>query len=169
MPSIDARSGRRLEMHALLANRAGNDLHRPIAVVTPGSYSDFAHTAAPRGKKRRVPSMQPISGKRLVVVARRIEHHFDNPFDVPICGLERADIHPQSPGNGGSHLFGVELFTFDLAALEHIGGQGLQYRFLAEIESQSPHMADEQPLAVTDLRQTPGESLIVPSKMGPVG
>src|SRR5882724_3124577 len=79
---IDAWSSRRLEMHALLANWAGNDPHRPIAVVAPGSYHNFAHTAASGGKKCRVPSKQPVGGKRLVVVARRIERHFDNAFDV---------------------------------------------------------------------------------------
>src|SRR5437016_13611301 len=139
---IDARCSRRLEVHALLANRAGNDLHRPIAVVSPRSYPNFAHTATPGGKKCRVPSKQSISGKRLVVVARRIEHHFDNAFDVAICRLERADIHSESSGNGGPHLFCVELFAFDIAALENICGQGLQYSFLAEIEAQSSHVAD---------------------------
>src|SRR5260370_9442549 len=80
---IDARSSRRLEEYALLVNRAGNDLHRPIAIVAPGCYPNFAHTAAPRGKKCRVPSGQPTGGNRLVSAQRPTQLHFTTPPTFP--------------------------------------------------------------------------------------
>ena len=80
----------------------------------------------PVGKQRRMPREQPLGGERLVVVARGVEHHFDDAFDVAVGGLERADIHAEAAGDRGADLFGVEFLAFDFAALEDIGGQGLQ-------------------------------------------
>ena len=64
--------------------------------------------------------------KRLVILARGVEHHFDDTFDVAVGGLERADIHPEPPGDRRSDLFGIELSPFDFAALEHVRRQRLR-------------------------------------------
>src|SRR5215467_2323060 len=52
---VDAWSGRRLKVDALLANRTGNDLHWPVAIVAPRSYPDFAHAATTSWEKRCMP------------------------------------------------------------------------------------------------------------------
>jgi len=90
-----------------------------------------------------VPSKQPIGRKKLVVVACRVEHHFNDPFDVTIRRVESSYVHSQSSGDGRPHLFCIEFFTFDLAAFEYIGGQSLQYGFLAEVKTQSSHVAKQ--------------------------
>src|SRR5579864_244225 len=112
-------------MDALFAGRAGDNLHRAGAVVTPGPYPDLRHATAPGGKQRSMPRKEPRGCKRLVIVARGVEHHFDDAFDMAVCGLESAYIHAEAPGNRGSDLFRIQLFPLDLAALEHIGSQGL--------------------------------------------
>ena len=78
-----------------------------------------------------MPCEQPLGGERLVVMARGVEHHLDDALDVAVCRLEGADVHAEAAGDGGADLFGVELFAFDLAALENVGGERLQDGLLA--------------------------------------
>ena len=134
---VESRRRRRFEMDVLLSNRPGDDLHRPGAVVAPGPSPDLGHAAAPGGKQRGMPCEQPFGRERLVIVARGVEHHFDDALDVAVRGLEGADVHAEPPRNRGADLFGVELFAFDFAALQHVGGQGFEDGFLAEVESEA--------------------------------
>jgi hypothetical protein len=133
--------GRRAERQ--VAYRAGNDLHRSRAVVTPGSNFYLVHAAAPGGKKGGVPREQPFGGKRLVIVARRVEHHFDDAFDVAVSRLECTDVHPQAARYRGPHLFCVKLLALNLTAFDDVGRKLLQHCFLAKIEAQSSHVADQ--------------------------
>ncbi len=48
---------------------------------------------------------------------------------------------------------GVELLSFDLAALENIRGQGLQDSFLPQVKSQGFHVPDQPALPVTHRRR----------------
>src|SRR5476651_764707 len=155
-------------MNVLLADRPGDHLHRAGAVVTPGPRPDFVHAAIPGWKQRRVPRKEPFGGERLVVVARGVEHHFDYAFDITVRGLECADIHAEPPGNRGPHLFGVQLFPLDLAALEHIGGQGLQHGFLPEGEAEGFHMAHQPALLVAGRGDRFGKLLAATGKSGPI-
>jgi hypothetical protein len=82
-------------------------------------------------------------------MACRIEHHLDDALDMPVCGLQCADVYPEAPGNRRADLLGVKLLAFDLAAFENIGGQGLKDSFLLEVESQSFHATDQPALPVT--------------------
>jgi len=77
---------------------------------------------------------------------------------MPVRLLESADVHAESARNRGSHLFSVKLFPLDLAALQHIGGQGLQNGFLAQLESEGFHMANQPALAMTDIGETFSET-----------
>ena len=45
-------------------------------------------------------------------------------------------------------LLGVQFLALDVAAFEHVLGQGLENSFLAEIEAESLHAADEAALLV---------------------
>ena len=96
-----------------------------------------------------MPGEQPLGRERLVVVARGVEHHFDDALDVAVRGLEGADVHAETAGDRGADLFGVELLAFDLAALEDVGGQGLQDGFLLKVEAECFHVADQAALPVT--------------------
>ena len=89
----------RFEMDVLLSNRAGHDLHRSCAAVSPGPCPNFCHAAAAGGKQRGMPCEQAFGGERLVIVARSIKHHFDDTLNVAVRGPEGADVHTQTPGN----------------------------------------------------------------------
>ena len=75
-------------------------------------------------------------------MARGVEHHFNDAFDLAVCGLKCADIQAEAACNRGSDLFSVQPFPLYLAAFEHVGCQGLQYGFLTEIEAKGFHVAD---------------------------
>src|ERR1700735_282182 len=64
-------------------------------------------------------------------------------FVVAVRGLEPSYIHAKATGNRRPDLCGIELLAFDLAALEHVGGQRLQHGFLAEVEPEGFHVADQ--------------------------
>src|SRR5260221_13161335 len=108
-------------MDMLVADRAGHDLHRTGTVVTPDPCRDLGHAAAPRRKERRMPAEEPVRGERLVVPARGIEHHLDDPLDMAIRRLECSDIDSEAAADPRTDLFRVELVSLDLAALEHVG------------------------------------------------
>lgn len=46
-------------------------------------------------------------------------------FDIPIHCLQAADIHAKATRDRRANLLGIELFSFDLTALEHIFDQRL--------------------------------------------
>ena len=52
---------------------------------------------------------QALVRERLVVVARRVEHHLDHAFDMPVCGFKGAGVHAEAPGDRGADLRGIEL------------------------------------------------------------
>jgi len=155
-------------MHALFAGRAGDNLHRASAIVAPSRCPDLAHAAPPGGKQRRMPRKEPFSVERLVVVARGVEHHFHDAFDVAVGGFERANIHAEASGKRGPDLFRVQLLPFDFTALEHVRGQRLQLGFLAEVEAEGFHMADQPALLVTDCGERFGKAIAAPMKLRPV-
>jgi hypothetical protein len=115
-----------------------------------------------------MPRKEPFGCERLVIVPGGVQHHFNDALDVPVRLLESANVHAEAARNRGSHLFRVKLFPLDLAALEHIGGQGFQDGFLAEIESEGFHVANQPALAMADIGETFSETLPVPVKPGPV-
>jgi hypothetical protein len=90
---------RRFEVDALLSYRTANNLHRSLAVVAPRPYPDLAHAATPGGKEAIVPCEQPFISRRLIVMACRVKHHFNDAFYVTVCWFEGADIHSQAAGN----------------------------------------------------------------------
>src|SRR5258708_24691370 len=96
-----------------------------------------------------------------------VEHHFDDALDVAVGSLKSADIHAEAAGNRRPDLFSVQLFPLDFATLEHVSGQGLQYGFLAEVETKSFHVADQPALPVADGRQGLGELVPLRDTAGP--
>jgi hypothetical protein len=120
-------------------------------IVAPSTHIDSAHSAATGGKERRMPVEQPFFGKTLIEVSRRVEHDFDNAFDVPVGWYEARDIHAEAPGDRGPNLNWVELFPFDLTSLENVLGEGLQGRFLAQPKPKGSHLAEQNPLIMPGL------------------
>jgi hypothetical protein len=84
-------------MDALLSHGTRDDLHRPRTAVPPAE--------------------QAIGSQRPVILARCVERHFDDAFDVAIGRREGADVEPQAAGYRRADLPGVELLAFDFAAL----------------------------------------------------
>jgi hypothetical protein len=82
-----------------------------------------------------MPGKQPFICERLGILAPGVEHHFNDTFDIAVGGLEGADIHTKAARDGGPDLFCVKFLPLDLAALERVGGQGLEDSFLTEVEA----------------------------------
>lgn len=115
-----------------------------------------------------MPRKEPLVSERLLIVVRRVEHHFNDALDTAVRRLKRADIHAETAGNRGSDLVGVQLLTLDFTALDHIGGESLQYGLLTESEPEGFHVANQPALPVTDSSQRFGQLVAVPAKPGPV-
>ena len=136
-------------MDTLTPDRTGDDLHRTCPVIAPGTHADLAHATAAGWKQRRVPGEESVGGERLVVVARRVQHHLDDAFDVAVRGHNAPDIHPEAARDGGAHLLSVQRLAFDLAALDHVVGQRLKDGLLLKREPQRLHLAEQATLLVT--------------------
>src|SRR4051812_517922 len=108
------------EVNSLATDGTGDDLHGTGRIIAPCSGGDLRHAAAPCWKERRMPCEQPVGSKGLLVVARRIEHHFDHAFDVSVGGLESTDVHAKAAGERGSNLLGIEFLTLNFAGLENV-------------------------------------------------
>jgi hypothetical protein len=61
---------------------------------------------------------------------------------IAVGRFQRADVHAETLRDGGTYLFGVELFALDVAALEHVFSKGIQDGFLPEIESKALYATD---------------------------
>src|SRR5712692_5527624 len=93
--ALESFRGRRLEMDAFPAYWTRHDLHRAGCVVTPGTHPDSLHSAAAGRKQRGMPREQSLGRNRFIEVTRRIEHHFDDAFHVPVPGFVEPDsVHP---------------------------------------------------------------------------
>ena len=115
-----------------------------------------------------MPPEQPIRREGLTVVARCIEHHFDDAFYIAVRRLQARDINPQAAGDGRADLLSVELFTFDFAGLDHVSGERLEYGFLAELKPESFHVPDETPLLATDRGKRFSQTLPIPVVSRPI-
>ena len=73
-----------------------------------------------------MPGKQTFLGQRIGKMPGGIEHHFNNPLDMPVNRYKSADIESQSAGDRRPHLVFIQLFTFDFAGFENILGQSLK-------------------------------------------
>src|SRR5207248_404037 len=53
----------RLEMHALMTDRTGNDLHRTFLILAPFTDDDLVHSAPSRREQRRMPAEESVFGQ----------------------------------------------------------------------------------------------------------
>ena len=114
-----------------------------------------------------MPAEQPFLGERRRKVLGRVEHHFDDAFDVAIRGGEGPDIHAEAAGDGGSHLILVEQLAFDFAGFQDIFGKGLEDGFSAEVEAERVHPAKQKALAMTDGWEAIGKRVSAPFQTRP--
>ena len=140
-----------------------------IGIVAPGADDDPAHAAASGRKQGRMPAEQSLVGQRLREALRRIEHHLDDALDLAIGCHAAGHLDAQPPGDGGTHLVAIEVLAFDLAGLQDVQRQRPQLRLFLKREAKPFHPAQEAALPVPDVCQACGQSLLVPSEMGPVG
>jgi hypothetical protein len=92
-------------------------------VIAPGTRADPAHATAACRKQRRVPGAESVGGESLVVVARRIQHHLNDAFDVTVRSYNTPGIQTEAARDGRPHLLNIQRLTFDLAALDDVVGQ----------------------------------------------
>ncbi len=92
-----------------------------------------------------MPCEQPLRREWFIVVARGVEHHFNDSFDVAVHRFEASDIDAQASRDRGADLLRVEIFPLDFAALEHVVGEGLEHGLLAELEAKTFHAAQQTP------------------------
>jgi hypothetical protein len=156
------------EVDALPADGAGDDLHRPGAVVTPGADPDLPRPAAAGGKQGSVPREKPFGRERPIMVAGGVEHHLDDAFHVSVCRVERADLHAEAARDRRAYLLSLEPLPLDLAALDDVRSQGPQNRLLPEVEAEGLHAAEQAPLPMAHGRQRLCQVVGIPPKSGPV-
>jgi hypothetical protein len=140
-------------MHALAPGRPGHHLHGSAFVLAPCADRDLEHSTVARGKQGGMPRVEPLFGKRFIVVLGGVEHHFDDALDVPIGRGQGADIHAESPRNRRTHMLSVEALALDLTRLEHLLREALERGLAPEREAQALHPAQKPPLDVPDGRQ----------------
>jgi hypothetical protein len=115
-----ARGGRRFKVNLFALHRTRHYLHRAAAVVAPAASLDLAQATLAGRKKRCMPAKQPRGGKRIIILARCVQHHFDHAFHVSVRRYQRPDIHAKPARNRRTHLLGVQTLAFDFAAFDHI-------------------------------------------------
>lgn len=86
------------------------------------------------------------------------------PGDVPAGGFHDRHLHSEAARDGGTDLCRIQFLAFDLAGLDHVGGQRLEHRFLAKLESQRFHVADEAALLAADGGEWFGQLFPVPAQ-----
>lgn len=137
-------------MHAFTTSGAGYNLHRAGRLGAPSSYRDLAHTAASGGKQSCMPSKQPVSSQGLIVVGRRIQHHFNNAIDVAICRCKRTYVDPKATGKRRADLITVQQLPLDFTGFDYFLGKSAQNSFGTEIEAKAFHPPNQAALMVAD-------------------
>src|SRR5215471_16705699 len=123
---------RGLVVHTSTTLRAGDDPHRPGLIIAPCADYDALYATTCGWKQRRVPTEHSLVRQRLVIFLGRVEHHFDNAFDVSVCRRERPDVDAETAGDRGTNLIAIEDFTLDLTGLEDILGERVEHSLIAE-------------------------------------
>src|SRR3546814_1882895 len=101
-------------------DRTGDNLHRPIGVVTPGSGLDLVQPRVAGREQRRLPAEQAFPCERRIIMCRRVEHHLDDAFGPPIRLRNCRGWHAEAPGDRGSHAIAVEDVALDLRAFDDV-------------------------------------------------
>src|SRR5438132_1247858 len=115
-----------------------------------------------------MPTKQSLFREFVLKSLRGVEHHLDDAFDVAVGGRQGRGLDPQATGNRGPDLVLVQDFAFDFAGFEHVFGQRLKDRLLAQGKTERVHAANQPSLAMPNGCELFGEAVLIPSKFGPV-
>src|ERR1700751_4179308 len=96
--------------------------------------------------------------QRPVVTLRRIEHHLDYAFNVPVRLSQAADVEPETARNRGAHLVAVECLAFDFTRFQNLLGQRVENGFRPQLKAETFHAADESTLLVPHIDETRGNT-----------
>src|SRR5260370_6284898 len=127
------------EVNTFFAHRPRDHLHWISAVISPGSDPNAPHAAASCREQGGMPREQPVRSKRLIVVTRGVQHHFNNSLHVPIHGFKAPNVYAETTRDRGTDLLCVQLFPLDFAAFEHVLRKGEQHGFLTQLETHGMH------------------------------
>ena len=114
-----------------------------------------------------MPREKAIVGQRRRETLRRIEHHLDDAFDVPIDGFDRRSLQPKPASDRRADLRGVEFLALDLAGLHDVEREGLEFRLPLQGEAKAFHPAKQPTLPKAHFGGPMGERLPVPVESGP--
>ena len=140
----------RFVMDALTSDGPRDNLHWTVAVIAPRAHLNPPHTTAAGREESRMPGEKAFGVEGLIIFARSVEHHLHDAFDVAIRRFQSSNIHAEAARDGGTNLGGIEDFSLDFTALEHVFGEGLKNCLLPGLEAESFHPAQEATLLVTD-------------------
>src|SRR5262245_19414931 len=158
----------RLEVDAFTPYGTGHDLHRCRAGVAPRANCDAVRPAPSGSEQRRMPAKEALGAEPLVIVLRRVEHHFDDAFDVTVSSLQAANVDAESARDRRADLFSVQLLAFDLAALQHVFGECTEYGLLSDSEAERLHLPNQTPLQLPGSSQRSRQFAVVPMELWPV-
>src|SRR5947209_908854 len=100
-------------MDLLPSKRPRDDLHRSRVVAAPCADPDLKHAAARGRKQGSMPGEQSLGVEGLLVVARGVQHHFNDALDVAVGWLKASNVHAEPARDGGADLFRIQLFALD--------------------------------------------------------
>ncbi len=161
--------GRRcFEVDLLAVQWTRDHLHRAGAVVAPTACLDLAQSAVAGREQRCLPAEHPARGERMIILTRCVQHHFHHALHAAVSRFERADVYSQLARDRRADLLGIQAFSFDLAALQHVGSKSLEHRFCPKRKSERFHVSDQPALAQTHSRQRLRQPVPIPLEAGPI-
>ena len=92
----------------------------------------------------------------------------DYALDVLVSGGDAAVADAEAPGDGGADLGRVEYLSLDLAALDPVGGEGLEGDLLPEGEAQELHSSEQVTLEAAYPADLGDEGAVIPGEGRPV-
>jgi hypothetical protein len=111
---------------------------------------------------------KPFGGERLVIMARGVEHHFDDAFDMRSAGLSAPISMPRRRAIE-DRTCSASSFSPSISLLLSTSAVRVsQHSLLAEVEAEGFHMADQPALPVADVGERFGKPLAAPVEPGPV-
>lgn len=87
------------------------------------------------------------------MVPRGVQHHFNDTLDAAIHLRKGRDLDAHAPRDRGTDLLSIQLLPFNLARLDNVLRERGQGRFLAQLEAQAFHLAEQATLSMPRITQ----------------
>ncbi|MNL03460.1 hypothetical protein D3C87_1239980 [compost metagenome] len=88
---------------------------------------------------------------------------------MAIHGRQRANVHPEAPGDGGAHRLHLQVLPLDFTGFDHIVGERGEAGLIAERQAEIRQPPQQHALGTADLGDGLCEHLEVVAPVGPAG